>query len=88
MKTCFSEGILIKQFGNSHFLRELPLLTNPLFLSKFFMTPPLYPNFKNKKPLPNFRGRKLWMYMLKNENVDSENKKFSRNAYSALKSLL
>ena len=42
-------------FGNPHFLRVTPLSTNPLFLSNFFMTPPLCPNFKNEIP-PNFRG--------------------------------
>ena len=39
MKTCFSEGKLMKQFGNRSFLRELALSTNPLFLRFFFMTP-------------------------------------------------
>ena len=40
MKTCFSEGKLMKQFGNSPpFLREPPFQLTPLFLSKFFMTP-------------------------------------------------
>ena len=36
------------------------LSTNPLFLSNFFMTPPLCPNLKNENPPPpasNFRGR-------------------------------
>ena len=40
MKTCFSAGKLMKQFGNPHpFLKEPSLSTNPLFLSNFFMTP-------------------------------------------------
>ena len=34
MKTCFSEGKLMKQFGTPS-----ALSTNPLFLSNFFMTP-------------------------------------------------
>ena len=49
MKTCFSDGKLMKQFGTPS------LSTNPLFLSNFFMTPPpppppptFCPNFKNK----------------------------------------
>ena len=55
-KTCFSEGKLTKQFGNPPFLREPPLLTNPPISEQFFHDPPLSPNFKNKKPPPNFRG--------------------------------
>ena len=53
-KQCYlSEGKLMKQFGTlpPFFLREAPLSTlTPLFLSKFFMTAPLCPNFKNMKP--------------------------------------
>ena len=52
----------------SPFSKRTPLSTNPLFLSNFFMTPPLCPNFKNENPSPplphNFRGgRKLWQGM-------------------------
>ena len=41
MKTCFSAGKLMKQFGNAPpFLREPPhFQATPLFLSNFFMTP-------------------------------------------------
>ena len=49
MKQCFSEGKLMKQFGNPPFLREHPLSTNPLIPEQFFMTL-LCPNFKNKSP--------------------------------------
>ena len=52
MKTCFSEGKLMKQFGNPPFLRELPLLTNPPpIYEKFFYDPP-----QTRNLLPNFRG--------------------------------
>ena len=55
MKTCFSEGNLMKQFGNPPLSKRTPpLSTNPLFLSNFFMTP----SFKNKNPLI-LGGRKL-----------------------------
>ena len=49
MKTCFSEGKLMKQFGNPPFLREHPLSTNPPISDQFFYDPSLCPNFKNKK---------------------------------------
>ena len=41
MKTRFSAGKLMKQFGNAPPLskRTPPLSSNPLFLSNFFMTP-------------------------------------------------
>ena len=51
MKTCFSEGKLMKQFGNPLFLRGSPLSTNPPISEQFFHDPPLCPNFKNKLPL-------------------------------------
>ena len=48
MKTCFSEGKLMKKFGNFSFPTDPP----------FFHYLPLYPKFKNKNSLLNFRGRK------------------------------
>ena len=51
MKTCFSEGKLMKQFGNPLFLRGSPLSTNPPISEQFFHDPPLCPNFKNKNLL-------------------------------------
>ena len=51
MKTCFSAGKLMKQFGKTPLSKR-----TPLFLSKFFMPPPLYPNFKNQNLPPYFRG--------------------------------
>ena len=51
MKTSFSYGKMMKQFGTP----PPPSKRTPLFLSKFFMTP-LCPNFKNEKPQSNFRG--------------------------------
>ena len=44
MKTCFSAGKLIKQFGNP------ALSTNPTNSEQFFHDPPLCANYKNKKP--------------------------------------
>ena len=46
MKTCFSEGKLMKQFGTP------PLSTNPPISEQFFHVPPLCPNFKTKNPAP------------------------------------
>ena len=55
IKTCFSEGKLIKQFGNPSFSTRTPLsLSN-------FHDPPLCLNFKNKKPPPNFRGKETML---------------------------
>ena len=50
MKTCFSEGNLMKQFGSLPFLREPPLSSNPLFLSNFFMTPLFVQILKRRSP--------------------------------------
>ena len=50
MKTWFSKVKLIKQFGNSLFLRGLPLSTKPPIPEQFFHDLPLCLNFKNKKP--------------------------------------
>ena len=56
MKTCFSEGKLMKQFGNTLFLRESPLSTNPLFLSNFFHDSLFAQISKTRTPpRPNFR---------------------------------
>ena len=60
MKTCFSEGKLIKQFGNTPLSkRTTPLSTNPPISDQFFHDPPFCPNVKKKNPpppRPNFRG--------------------------------
>ena len=67
MKTCFSEGKLMKQFGPPIFLREPPLLsTIPLFLSNFFMTLLFVQILKTRNP-PNFRGEET---MLKHTSYD------------------
>ena len=55
MKTCFSEGKLMKQFGNSLFLRGPPFQLTPLVLSNFFMIPLFAQISKTRKP-PNFRA--------------------------------
>ena len=55
MKTCFYEGKLMKQFGNPSISKRTPPLTNPLFLSNFFMTPLFVQILKITNP-PNFRG--------------------------------
>ena len=48
MKTCFSEGKLMKQFGDPLFPRGPPISTNPPISEQFFHDPPVCPNFKNK----------------------------------------
>ena len=63
MKRCFSEGKLTKQFGNPPLSKRTPAFQlTPLFLSIFFHDPPLCPNFKNKKPPPNFMGGEETMF--------------------------
>ena len=52
MKTCFSEGKLMKQFGNPLFLRGFPLSTNPTISEQSFHDLLLGPNFKNIPPPP------------------------------------
>ena len=52
MKTCFSGGKLMKQFGTPLFLKGTPLPTEPPTSEQFFYDPPLCPNFKNKNPPP------------------------------------
>ena len=53
MKTCFSEGKLMKQFGNPPLSKRTPpISTNPSVSEQFFHDPPLCPNFKNKNPPP------------------------------------
>ena len=62
MKKCFSQGKLMKQFGNSSFLRDPPFNKPPYFWAIFSWSP-FCPNFKNKiPPPPNFKGgwRKLY----------------------------
>ena len=51
MKTCFSEGKLMKQFETPRLSKRTPLSTNLPISEQFFMTP-LCPNFKNKNPHP------------------------------------
>ena len=60
MKRCFSEGKLMKQFGNPLSKRPPPLINSPIS-EQFFHDPPLCPNFKNKKPPPNFRGEETML---------------------------
>ena len=50
MKTCFSAGNLMKQFGNPPFLKEPPFQLTPLFLSNFFMTPLFFQILKTRNP--------------------------------------
>ena len=50
MKTCFSEGKLMKQFGNSPLSKRTPPISE-----QFFHDPLLCPNFKNN-PLPLVLG--------------------------------
>ena len=47
MKTCFSAGKLMKQFGNPPPLfKRTPLSTNPPIFEQFFHDLPLCPNVK------------------------------------------
>ena len=54
MKTCFSEGKLMKQFGTPCLSKRTPLSTNPQFLSNFFMTP-LFVKILKTRNTPTFR---------------------------------
>ena len=64
MKTCFSEGKLMKKFGIPLplFSKRTPISTNSLFLSNFFMTPLFVQIFKrrtpkkHKMPIPSIEG--------------------------------
>ena len=59
MKTYFSEGKLMRQFGNYPLSKRTPLFQlTPLSLSNFFMTPLFVQILKTRNP-PSFRGRKL-----------------------------
>ena len=61
MKTCFSQGKLIKQFGKPLFLRKRPpFQLTLLFLSNFFMTPLFVQISKTRYPPLILGGRKLW----------------------------
>ena len=60
MKTCFSYGKLIQQFGTP----PPPPSTNSPISKKFFHDPPLCLNFKNKTPLALvLRGGQEIMYL-------------------------
>ena len=62
MKTCFSEGKLVKQFGNPPLSKRTPpLSTNPPIPEQFFHDLPLCPNFKNKNTPLILGRRKLWI---------------------------
>ena len=65
MKTSFSEGKLMKQFGNPLFLRGFPLSTNPTISEQSFHDLLLGPNFKNIPPPPLIleEGREQTMKM-------------------------
>ena len=56
----------MKHFGNSCFLREPPLSTNPPISEQFFHYPPLCPNVINKKPPPRILGEEETMGVNKN----------------------
>ena len=68
MKTCFSEGKLMKQFGNPPLSKRTPFQLTPLFLSNFFMTPLFVQISKTRNP-PNFRGEET----LSNNSDDGDN---------------
>ena len=63
MRTCFSAGKLMKQFGNPPFLKEPPLSTiqlthpPPQFLSNFFITPLFAQILKIRNPPLILGGR-------------------------------
>ena len=63
MKTCFSEGKLVKQFGNPPLSKRTPppFQLTPLFLSNFSMTP-LFLQISKTRTAPLLSGRrKLWI---------------------------
>ena len=65
METCFSEGKLMKQFGN------LPFQLTPLFLSNFFMTP-LFVQI-SKMAIRGKRGkREVQKFKNESENLKNE----------------
>ena len=49
MKTCFSEGKLMKQFGKPPLSKRTPLSTNAPIPEQFFHDPHLCPNFKKTR---------------------------------------
>ena len=59
MKTCFSEGKLMKQFGDPLFLRGH---FNQLPISEQFFHVPLFVQISKTRTSPNFRGEKT-MYL-------------------------
>ena len=67
MKTYFSEGKLMRQFGNYPLSKRTPLFQlTPLSLSNFFMTPLFVQILKTRNP-PSFRGEEtmyqLWLFL-------------------------
>ena len=68
MRTCFSAGKLMKQFGNPPLSKRTPPFNystnppSPPISEQFFHYPPLCPNFKNQKPPLNFRGERKLCY--------------------------
>ena len=57
MKTCFSEGKLMKQFGNPPFLKEPPLSANPPISEQFFHDPLFVQILKTRTPPPPDQNR-------------------------------
>ena len=57
----FLKKKIMKQLGNSPLSNRSPLLTNPLSLSNFFMSP-LFVQILKARNLPNFNGRGNYEY--------------------------
>ena len=66
MKTCFSEGKLMKEFGNPPLSKTTPFPFQliPQFLRNFFMTFLLVEISKTRNP-PNFRGEETNIYSVR-----------------------
>ena len=67
MKTYFSQGKLMRQFGNYPLSKRTHLFQlTPLSLSNFFMTPLFVQILKTRNP-PSFRGEEtmyqLWLFL-------------------------
>ena len=79
MKTCFSEGRLMKQFGNPPFSKRTRLSTNPPFSEQFFHDPLLVQISKTRPPptlISGWRGNYERVVSIKKKQGVSHSQKF------------